>query len=132
METADKKRRFDLQDHLDTGKRIATALVILSAFLQSVYASYIKTEDENIAKEAYGIQSKALENFSGNVDVKIAELSGRLSVLERLCIESTYTNKKSYKKQKAIEEEEAPKPEDKKSLYNSLKIRMPNAPWSQP
>jgi len=79
-------KSFDFHELVDKGKKWAATVVVIVAFLQSLYASYIKEADETVAKDNYAVQAMALEDFSNKVDVRIAEMSGRLGSLEAVCV----------------------------------------------
>lgn len=78
-------KKETLVDALKKGKDWAAVLILLLSFGQSVYAAYFKPEKD--AHAAYETSKNGLENFSQNVNYSVAELKGRLDVLEKVCLE---------------------------------------------
>lgn len=75
-------KSFDFTGYVEKGKRAAAIVIVAVAFLQSLYASYIKEADEDVAKENYVVQKQALEQFSNEVDVELAYLRGQIDGLK--------------------------------------------------
>lgn len=73
-------KSFDFHDYVDKGKKWAATVVVLVAFLQSLYASYIK--DEDVAKETYTVQKTAMEEFADEVDISLDELEDQVAFLQ--------------------------------------------------
>lgn len=84
------KKKFDLHDLVDTGKKWAGTAVVVAAFAHGLYAAYIK--EEEVAKKAYNVQRTALEGFSDHVDLEVASLKGRVESLERVCMFALVSN----------------------------------------
>jgi hypothetical protein len=143
----------DFHSLIDRGKRWAATAVIVAAFLHSLYASYIKEAEEGVAKSNYKVQTEALEGFSTGVDIELAIMSGRLDMLERVCIGALQSRESApaVRAQHSSQTEEDPEQTEERvypppppdhvaqipspsSHYmeqKSLKVRLPDAPWEQ-